>query len=71
MDVSLTFQKLEKQFHISRDNPEIVDTAERTLDRAKNILHPKALYQWVAFNNPGENTSGYIVLNSGDHLAGD
>ncbi|MGM0655624.1 MAG: hypothetical protein ACQETR_09940 [Thermodesulfobacteriota bacterium] len=71
-DAEVTFQDLEQKFNISRDNPEIFETAKKTLDKAKEIIFPKAVYQWFEFEKTtGKDKSGCIIQRSGDHVTFD
>jgi hypothetical protein len=70
-DAAVTFQDLEKKFNISSDNPEIFETAKRTLIKAKGIICPKAVYQWFEFGKTGKDKSGRIIQCSGDHVTFD
>ena len=67
-DAEVTFQDLEQKFNISRDNPEIFETAKKTLNKAKEIIFPKAVYQWFEFEKTGKDKSGCIIQRSGDHV---
>jgi len=70
-DAAVTFQDLEQKFNISSENPEIVETAKRALNRTKKIIYPKAVYQWFEFENTGKATSGSIIQRSGNHITFD
>lgn len=70
-DAEVTFQDLEQKFNISSENPEIFETAERTLNKAKEIIFPKAVFQWFEFEKTGKDNSGSIIQRSGDHVTFD
>ena len=71
VNTEVTFQYLEQQFNISKENPEILKTAKKALNRASEIWQPKAVYQWVKFENSGIDNLGHIVQDSGDVLTFD
>ena len=70
-NAAVTFQDLEQKFNISRDNPEIFETAKKALNKTKGIIHAKAVYQWFEFENPGKEKSRSIIQCSGDHVTFD
>ena len=70
-DAEVTFQDLEQNVTFSSDNPEILETAKRTLRKAKGIIFPKAVYQWFAFEKTDKDKSGSIFQRSGNHVTFD
>ncbi len=63
LNVDVSFKELEQQIKTSGNNPEILKRAEKTLDRAKGIWKPSAVYRWCEFKDTGSDNSGIIVIS--------
>jgi hypothetical protein len=66
IDAQVTFHDLENTCNFSSNNAEIVETAKKTLNKAKRIIFPKAVYQWFEFEKTGKDQTGWIIQGSGD-----
>ncbi len=68
INVDVIFQDFKQKIKNADNHPEILKTAEKTLDKAKGIWRPKAVYQWFEFNNKGKDNFGSVIPNSGGLL---
>jgi len=68
IEADVAFQDLEQKLKTSGDSPEILKIAEKTLNKAKGIWHPKAVFQWFEFKNRGQDNLGRIIQSSGSHV---
>jgi len=68
LKIDVTFQDLAQKIKTSGNNPEILKTVEKTLDKAKGIWRPKAVYRWFEFENTGRDNLGSIIQCSGSWL---
>jgi thymidylate synthase ThyX len=66
--VDITFQDLEQKIKNADNHPEILQIAEKTLDKAKGIWRPEAVFQWFEFNHKGKDNFGSVIPNSGGLL---
>jgi len=66
--VDIIFQDLEQKIKNASNHPEILKIAEKTLDKAKGIWKPEAVYQWFKFNYKGKDNFGSVIPNSGGLL---
>jgi len=66
--VGVAFQDLEQKIKTSGNSSQILETAERALDKARGLWKPMALYQWFEFENTGRDNLGSIIQNSGSRL---
>jgi len=66
--VNVDFQDFKQKLKKSGNNPEILKIAKKTLNQAKGIWHPKAVYQWFEFENIGQDNLGCIIQSSGSHV---
>jgi hypothetical protein len=68
LKVNVTFQDLEQKIKTSGNNPEILKTAKKILNKAKSVWKPRAAYRWYEFENTGKDNLGSIIQNSGSRL---
>ena len=68
LKVDVTFQDFKQNLKTSDNNLQILEIAKKTLNKAKDIWSPKAVYQWFEFNNKSEDNFGSIISKSGDLL---
>ncbi len=66
--VNMDFQDLKQKLKKSGNSPEILKIAKKTLNQAKGIWHPKAVYQWFEFENIDQDNLGRIIQSSGSHV---
>lgn len=63
--VDVSFQDLEQKIKTSGNSPEILKIAEKTLDKAKGVWRPSAVYRWFEFENTCRDNLGSIIQNCG------
>ncbi len=56
-DLDITFGELSEKIKMSGNSPDILKSAEKTLQKARGIWQPKAVYRWVKIKHLDKDSS--------------
>jgi len=66
--VDVAFHDLEQKLKTSGNNPQILKIAKKSLNKARRLWKPKAVFRLFNFENTGRNNVGCVIQNSGSHV---
>ncbi len=68
IEVGLSFSEFKQKIKTAGRNPQILKTARKVFNRARDIWKPMALYQWFEFENISQHHMGRIFQSPASHV---